>query len=281
VLALSLVAIVLVSVNVPPANGFKLLDHALCKEIDRNARTCKQRTSEFLVADEQAYLWFRGAFESSDVGAKYAGKVYDVTGNLLARFPPEGFVGVYQGRPVEPRVLSTGEVVGWIGINFADNVAEIDVNSTAISISFSGKVSKLRLPPSKAGEWRAEFTLDDRAVIIGRLRFVEKIITTTEHPTTVATSPTTEKATQPSALGVPTNPLLIGAVAMVAVLIGVYVCMRRKKPVPLQNWRQAKRALCQWPTRRAAVMMLMLMTTPAIRSVKSCNCELWPLTVRR
>jgi hypothetical protein len=239
VLVLSLVAVILVSAIVTPVNGFELLDHALCKEIDRTARNCKQRTSEFLATDEWAYLWFKGSFDTSDVGAKYEMKIYDPDGNLFA--PRPGFAvkdGVFSFRRDYSAcpycVMEPGQVVGWMGISITTNTALFYVNSTAISVSYSFFVPNAGVPPLKLGQWRSEFTLNDKVIVSERLLIGKTpATTTTPGAATTVTAPTLVRTeTQPGLLGLPSNITLIGgvaAVAVIAIVVGGYMYLRRKK----------------------------------------------------
>ena len=199
---------------IAPVTAYKAVDQTACKDIDRNTRTCEQRTSEFPVTDEWAYLWFRGDFETSDIGAKCECKVYDPSGNLFASFPSPQYSTF---GAVDAVVVGVGEIVGWIGVNVAANAAQCCVSSTATSFSFNDSVTNMAPEPtSKPGEWRAEFTLGDKVVISERLMIGEK------SPIAILT--------QPAAPGLPSNMILLiaAAVGSSMVLLALYREMRKR-----------------------------------------------------
>jgi len=225
----------LVSASLEPVAGFKLVDQATCKEIDWNLRIYKQRVNEFSLTDEWAYLWFKGSFETSDVGATYEVRLYHPDGS---RFNPTAMKdGVFSYRRDyrgDIRVMEGGEVVGVIGVSITNNAARFYVNSTAVSVSYSFIAPNMGPSPFKPGEWRAEFTLDGRIAVSQRFSIGKTppttVIPTTVAPTTVTSPIVTETETRPGAAGLPSNLLLTGAVAVIVVLLGVYVYVRRKKP---------------------------------------------------
>jgi len=148
---LLLIGVLLVPTSTPPVNAFMVIDHAICKNIPAETSTCEERANEFLPSDEMAWLWVKGTFESSDVGAKIEFRFYDPTGSVFAVGPTTIPGGL--------RVAGTGEVSGGMGIG---------VSKALESGIFGGFlwVEGTRQPSSEIpGEWRAELTLNGIVVL--------------------------------------------------------------------------------------------------------------------
>jgi len=210
-----------------PVAAFKLIDHAMCKEIDWDTLTCKQRASQFNETDEWAYLWFRVVFETSDVGKQIEFNFYDPDGSVFAKAPSYG--------PVI--IAMPGESLGWMGVGIKNGIIEGAFGSSSSDprsvqkavqawrdMVLSGNISKTAFPKpfpinmlwaqrskpasEKAGEWRAEFTLGGNVIISERFRIDTGLMP----------------------YGLLVRLLLVGGVAAIVAVVGVYMYMRRKKP---------------------------------------------------
>jgi hypothetical protein len=217
-------SILMVLSLLPHASAFKVIDQAMCKYVDPISHECKERTNQFDLTDEWAFFWFRGTMETSDAGAKEA--KFNLYGSDGQQFLGGPFVIPFVSPVAAPK---PGEnVVGWIGIGISK--ANVAVGLMP-GISFTGTIMAINGRPvgpasEKPGEWQVEFTLDGRVVVSERFRIGEAI-TTAATPTTTATTPptiattpiVTGTETQPRAVGLQSNLLLIALVVVVILVV--------------------------------------------------------------
>lgn len=211
-----LVALLAIPTLVPPVSAFRVTDHAMCKDVDAKTHECKQRTSQFDLGDEWAFFWFRGTWEASDGGAKEAKfNLYDPDGQQFLGAP---FVIPFVSPIPVPK--PGDNVVGWLGISVSK--AEMSVALwPGISITGIEAIDGRPVRPAseKPGEWRAEFTLDDRVVVSERFMIGKR------SPIAIVT--------QPVAPGLPSAIVLLPIAAIVVVALVVsYMYTRRKKTTP-------------------------------------------------
>jgi hypothetical protein len=155
----------------PPVAAFRVVDQAMCKDAK-----CMQRTDQFLLTDEFAYFWFKGALEASDAGANLGFTFYDPCGHAFVTGPSKKTV------VTNPR----GEIEGFIGLVIAEKLA----GGMLVGLMLSGGAGimagqeqvmnrgwaemsvgeSMPTASQKPGEWQAEFTLADRVIASERFR---------------------------------------------------------------------------------------------------------------
>jgi hypothetical protein len=199
---------------------------------------CVQRTGEFLLTDELAYLWIRGTTEKSDVGAELDLKFYDPNGHVFSSLSNYsisfGSVHVLKGG---------GEIAIWMGIgipkanvlnmslgivDFSGETVEVMrsycLGAPLCSYSFGPggfTTAKLSSKPGMgaselSGDWRAEFSVGGNIVVSERFMIGEK-------------SPI-DILTQPAAPGLPSSVILLAAAAVGSsiILLALHRKMRKR-----------------------------------------------------
>jgi len=216
---------------VEPVTAFTVVDHAMCKDFDESTMTCRQKTTQFDLADKWAYFWSRITFEASDIGTSLEFKFYD---------PQNRF---FVGSPTVPgfKVAAAKESVVWMAIGVAGAGAKGSVGGVSWTGGAWSSLESSKQPTSQwPGEWRAELLLGGRVAVSERF-IIGKAATTgstttasTAETTTVTTSASTRTSGTSGAFGLPTDMMLIAGIAGVVVVIvaGLLYIRRRRAPIP-------------------------------------------------
>jgi hypothetical protein len=243
IMALAVMAILLQTLFATVA-AFTVVDHAMCEDIDSKTYSCNERSNEFPPTGNWAYFWFKGTFQSSDVGESLAIAFYDANG---AEYAVNNYL-----RDNGVTVAGPGDIVMFMGVGITEAKAQdglyvasakLSLSKIGATISGGGFIStpyELQQPAiSKLGEWRAEFLLGGKTVLSERFIILGKATTSTAILSTTSTPPetTTGEGTvtivtgeaQPNALGLPSSLLIVVVVVVILSVTVGYVYARRKR----------------------------------------------------
>jgi len=207
-----------------PVSAFKGIDQAMCGYVDSKNPECNYRKSDFQPTDEWAFFWFRGTFETPDVGASWGFNIREPDGEQF-------LVGPFQDSLLGP--TKPGEIVGWIGIGVSRPNMTWGLKpglSICCPTTLDGR--SVRAASEKPGEWRVEFRLNDKAVVSERFSILGATAIAAITPTeagAMKTSAVTRTETQLATPALPLDFALAGAVLLVVVIVVAYVYVRRRR----------------------------------------------------
>jgi hypothetical protein len=268
IVALLVVHVMLMPALSAPVNALRMTDQAICKDIDWNTLTCKDKSSEFISTDKWAYFWLMGSFDISDSRAKLEFRFYDPDGQVFATsgsaWFQEGSMVMWMGVGLAEAVAEGGYVSSGVGlVNVQDSVEKLRADmkplwpkATFVASAAGGIVYAVwidrplnpyeipvtqttpKQPASeKPGGWRAEFTRNEK-VVAGESFTILGKTTTTGTSTMMPTTSTT--ATSEIAIGIatqPTNPespsalpiiVQVAAIIVIVALAAGYIFVRAK-----------------------------------------------------
>ena len=166
-MALFLIGLIVTTYFLSPVGAFKVVDHAMCKDVSEKTNECVERTSEFQPSDEWAFFWLKGNVESSDRGARAEIRFYDPDGKLYHTAPCEfsQLCPAYERKTIDWRIQALGDIVAWMAIQIAGNTVKFYLSSTHVTVTMPWNEWQGNHPPSsRPGAWRAEFTLGGKVV---------------------------------------------------------------------------------------------------------------------
>lgn len=190
-----------------------------------------------------ALFWGSGTFESSDIGKQVEIRFYDPDGGLFAKGPPQ-----------VTHVSQIGHTTWWMSIGIALGLGIGNIGGLASWMDSC----QPKLASEKPGQWRAEFTLDDKMIVEMHFTISGKAttpttrtcLTTSSQATTaldtvkVSATETSETETQVMT-ATPGNLLLIGTTAAtfaIVVLAVGYIYMHRRKIATMKKGAKSRNA---------------------------------------